>query len=124
MQYKQTLVFIYNAKSTIFDQLSDFAHKLISPETYQCNLCKLTYGNVQMKNDWKNFLDTLPYGKEFLYKDNLQEEYLSLSKKELPSVFLKSNNLITELISKSELNKIQDLSELKKTLTIKLGLSV
>lgn len=30
----------------------DAAHKLISPATYSCSLCALTYGAVSMKRSW------------------------------------------------------------------------
>lgn len=36
--------FIYNAKSNVASSILDLAHKIISPETYQCNLCKITHG--------------------------------------------------------------------------------
>ncbi len=36
--------FIYNAKNGVVNSLFDLAHKLISPDTYECNLCKITHG--------------------------------------------------------------------------------
>ena len=36
--------FIYNAKSGLANSIFDLAHKLISPDTYECNLCKITHG--------------------------------------------------------------------------------
>lgn len=36
--------FIYNAKTGMANSVFDLAHKIISPETYQCNLCKITHG--------------------------------------------------------------------------------
>ena len=38
------LIFIYNAKSGFVNEMVDFAHKIISPETYECNLHFITYG--------------------------------------------------------------------------------
>ena len=37
------LIFIYNAKSGFINELVDIPHKIISPETYDCNLCAITY---------------------------------------------------------------------------------
>ncbi|WP_337866838.1 hypothetical protein [Ignavibacterium sp.] len=36
--------FVYNAKGNVASSIFDLAHKIISPETYQCNLCKITHG--------------------------------------------------------------------------------
>ena len=38
-----TLLFVYNAKSGIANVLVDISHKLLSPETYSCNLCVITH---------------------------------------------------------------------------------
>ena len=50
----KTLIFVYNANAGLFNMMSDYAHKIISPETYECNLCALTYGNLGMKQKWKS----------------------------------------------------------------------
>jgi len=36
--------FIYNAKNGLANSIFDLAHKIISPDTYECNLCKITHG--------------------------------------------------------------------------------
>jgi hypothetical protein len=38
------LLFVYNADSGLAAALFDSAHKLLSPQTYACNLCALTHG--------------------------------------------------------------------------------
>ena len=50
------LIFIYNAESGLFNAVSDYLHKVISPDTYACSLCQITYGNLGMKKKWKDFL--------------------------------------------------------------------
>ena len=47
------LIFIYNAKSGLVNELLDFAHKIISPETYNCNLCAITYGTFAMDKNYE-----------------------------------------------------------------------
>ena len=37
------IVFIYNAKSGTVNSLIDWAHKIVSPDTYECSLCSMTY---------------------------------------------------------------------------------
>ena len=34
-------LFVYNAKSDKLHKYLDFAHKIISPKTYACDLCSL-----------------------------------------------------------------------------------
>ena len=49
------IIFIYNADDSFSSKAIDFIHKIVNPETYQCSLCTLTYGNVSMKNDVSPF---------------------------------------------------------------------
>lgn len=41
-----TLIFVYNAKSGLISAFGDMVHKIVSPATYPCSLCALTYGAV------------------------------------------------------------------------------
>ena len=50
------LIFIYNANSGVVNSLIDWAHKIISPDTYKCSLCSITYNNSDKKNEWSKLL--------------------------------------------------------------------
>lgn len=114
------LFFIYNAGSGVFSMVSDFAHKIFSPETYPCSLCALTYGNVKMKKEWQDYLDKLPYEKIFLHKDELSE-YPELNKIGLPAIVkLSDNNNYDVLLSHQELNSLKNLNQLINKLSNKL----
>jgi len=39
------LILVNNAKNGVFNKAIDFAHKIVSPQTYECSLCSITYGN-------------------------------------------------------------------------------
>ena len=52
----QNLVVVYNAKSGGLNTVLDYVHKMVSPETYDCNLCKLTYDNFGQIRKWNDFL--------------------------------------------------------------------
>ena len=58
---KPTLLFVYNADSGLLNSAKDYVHKIISPKTYECNLCAVTFGNFGIKNEWKRFVDSLNY---------------------------------------------------------------
>ncbi|MBA3819177.1 MAG: hypothetical protein H0X17_09820 [Deltaproteobacteria bacterium] len=68
---RRELVFVYNADSSAWSKLLDAGHKLISPSTYACKLCALTYGAVSMRAPWSRFVDQLPHHVRFAYRDEL-----------------------------------------------------
>ena len=82
----KSLIFVYNADSGIFNSISDSIHKIISPSTYQCNLCKITYGITNEKDEWKNYISSLPYRVIFLHKEEFKKQYPNV-KERLPAVF-------------------------------------
>ena len=74
------ILFIYNANSDTGSKMLDFAHKIVSPATYNCNLCSLTHGNFMENKQWKTFRERLlteGYELEFFHKDEFQESYKS-----------------------------------------------
>src|SRR3989344_5020455 len=98
-----TIIFIYNAKSGLFAELSDVVTKIVAPSQYECNLCKITYGPLSMKEEWAQFLATLPQEKVFLHKDELKGQYEELNNYPLPAIFLHHDNKFSLLISKDQL---------------------
>ena len=61
------LIFVYNAKRGIDNKVLDFLHKSLSPSTYQCELCAMTYVHLSMKKEWKSFIESLPISVMFYY---------------------------------------------------------
>ena len=66
---KPTLLFVYNADTGLFSVMTDYAHKILSPKTYPCNLCAITYGNMGMNKQWKEYINNLTIPIEFLHRD-------------------------------------------------------
>ncbi len=116
----KSLVFVYNADSGLFNTMSDIAHKTFAPETYSCNLCAITYGTFVMRAEWKQFLESLGYGMEFLYRNQLQEHY-SITDADLPAVFLKLGGNVEVLITASEINSCKSIEVLRQLILDKLG---
>ena len=117
---KTKLLFVYNAKSTLIAQVTDFVHKIVASETYQCNLCRITYGNLGMKHQWQSFIKSLPMPTQFLHKDELHRAYPDLSSMELPAVIMVDDSEPRILISASEINKAHDIDSLIKLINNKL----
>lgn len=109
------LLFVYNADSGVLSSLKDTVHKAVSPNTYQCNLCKVTFGPVSMKDEWKAFIESLPYDVAFLHRDEFHRQYQKQKDVELPAVFADSDVGLTLLIPHTEINKAQSVKELIET---------
>ncbi|MBI2453142.1 hypothetical protein HYV56_00390 [Candidatus Peregrinibacteria bacterium] len=114
------LLFVYNANSGLFDTLTDYAHKIISPDTYSCNLCKLTYGNFGMKREWKDFIDSISADKDFLHRDEFLKNYPQFADVTLPSIFALGGELPVLLLPADTINRAKNLKELKELLSGKI----
>ena len=108
---KNKLLFVYNADSGFFGAMSDYAHKIISPSTYSCNLCMITYSMMGMKKQWKEFLEEQRREIEFLHKDEFNQSYPDCTH-ELPAVFIWINNQPVEVISAKKLNTCRTVDDL------------
>ncbi len=112
------LIFIYNAKSGLVNELVDFAHKIISPQTYECNLCYITYSTFKIEKKWSDYIQSLPFKSTFTYKDELS--YNNLENVKLPAIYLRNNTELVELIGASEINNLTDFHKLIEILDIRL----
>ena len=114
---KETLMFVYNAETGLYNKLIDFAHKSLKPSTYSCSLCQLTYGHFSAKPEWTQFLGTLGLDVKFLYKDELKD-----SDYEYPIVLLEDDKGIASvLIDNERLQAIETLEELIKEVKLQLS---
>ena len=110
------ILFIYNATSGPVHALMDYAHKMFSPKTYPCSLCGVTYGHLGMKSAWADYLKLLPYPYRFLYRDHLNDFPQVLQGALVPAVFLRQGEAYTILLSALDLEQIDTLDVLMKTL--------
>ena len=112
--HRVRLIFIYNANSGLKNALLDAAHKAISPNTYQCNLCDLTFGVFKEKKAWKNFREEKKWDMEFLHKDEYKTKYASKfgHKFEFPIVLIAVNDQLQVFISTTELNELENMEAL------------
>jgi hypothetical protein len=114
------LLFVYNADTGLFSVITDYAHKIISPKTYPCNLCALTYGNRGMNNKWKDFISNLKVSFGFLHRDEFVEQYDSKDI-QLPAAFLQQGKSVTLLITHDEINQCTSVDELIDLVNKKIG---
>ncbi len=110
----QQLVFVYNADSGPGNGLLDAAHKVLSPSTYACKLCQLTYGVVTEKSDWKRFRKNFDIPMEFLHRDEFRKKYASkfMPVYTFPIILSLTAYEMDIFIGAEELNEIGDTNEL------------
>ncbi|MEL6824538.1 MAG: hypothetical protein AAFP70_22490 [Calditrichota bacterium] len=113
------LIFVYNADSGLFNTLTDIAHKLLSPQTYSCNLCALTHTALGMRDEWKDFLEGLDAELEFLHRDEFIETGGSADV-DLPAVFERIDAEFHEWISAETIRELKSLEELKSVIREKI----
>ncbi|QHI38393.1 hypothetical protein IMCC3317_37850 [Kordia antarctica] len=105
------IIFVYNATSGKVNSLLDIAHKLISPKTYQCDLCSITHDTFSENEQWKQFRETTKLPLEFLHSDEFEANYKNKDAK-YPVIFLEENQKLTEWISKSDIEQLENTEEL------------
>ena len=88
------LIFIYNAKSGLVNEMIDFAHKIVSPKTYDCNLCAVSYGTFTKKKRWLDYVNSLPIKSTFTYKDKVSALEKELSNLKFPTIIIRDLSLI------------------------------
>ncbi len=113
----QKLIFIYNADSGLVNSLLDGAHKILSPATYECSLCKLTHGALSEKKRWTKFTEQLKAeGKslQFLHKDEFRKVYRSKfgHKFTFPILLVEGVSGLEVLVNTAELDTLDSTEQL------------
>jgi len=106
------LLFVYNADSGLFNSMADAAHKILSPSTYNCNLCKVTYGWFTERTQWRGFVESLNVPCTFLHRDELRQRHPELGSEPLPAVFRVTDGKATRCVDAETLNTCADLDAL------------
>lgn len=120
----EKLIFVYNADSGIGNAILDTVKKYVSPESYQCSLCSVSYGPAGMKKRWKDFIESLPVETEFFHKDEFLEKY-SVKQQKFPSLYMLKNGkvkLIEDLNKLDNEGTVEELKELVKNALEREGL--
>lgn len=104
------LVFVYNADRSPWSKLLDAGHKLVSPSTYSCHLCALTYGMATMRREWARFVQSLERPVRFAYRDQLRREGISAS--EAPALLEQRDGAWVRLLGRADIEACSDLKAL------------
>lgn len=120
MRFSDTrLIFVYNADSGLLNAVKDALHKAVSPSSYPCRLCGLTFGSVRMKSTWRRFIEGLGLPVEFLHRDEFLQQYHPKDV-EFPSAYMENGGDIRLFISRDALNSTNTLEELMEMVKVKV----
>lgn len=86
MEHEHGILFVYKADSGLFNTATDIAHKIFSPDTYECNLCALTHGYFSIRKEWEAFIKDLGVPTEYLHRDEL-DKVEGVDSEKLPAVY-------------------------------------
>ncbi len=101
----QRLIFVYNADGGRLAGLKDMFHKILSPSTYPCSLCAITYGATSMQPEWREFIKTLPVPVDFLHRDEFIRDYPQRARHPLPAAFaVEDDGTLTPFIEAPAMN--------------------
>ena len=104
------LIFVYNADSGPLNAIVDGLHKIVSPETYPCELCALTFGKALEKKEWKEFKQQSPHEMTFYHRDEFEEAYDE--RFTYPVVLAKKDGELEPVLSKEQMADMDDLDDL------------
>ncbi len=110
----EKLIFVYNADSGKLKSIIGAFQKIVNPASYDCNLCKLTYGAFDEKKAWRDFRKNGDLDMEFLHKDEFLKSYASKfgHKFEFPIILAQNQKGLEVLVSTPELREITEVEEL------------
>jgi hypothetical protein len=97
----------------------DLAKKTVSPKTYPCKLCMVTYSGATMNKLWRQYVADLGILAVFIHKNEFVKTYPKVGI-EFPAILLKTDKTIKILLSADDFKSIKDLPELMKILDEKL----
>jgi len=114
------LVFVYNAEAGLVAGAMDTVHKLVSPATYPCSLCAVTYGLTGMRRRWRDWLAAQPLPAVFHHRADFRAAFPQAADWPLPLVALARGTALELWLGPAALAPL-DLDGLMATLARRLA---
>lgn len=110
----EKLIFVYNADSGKLNSILGALQKVVDPNSYDCDLCKLTFGSFGEKKTWRDFRENVDLDMEFLHKDEFLRDYASKFgyRFEFPIILAHDQMGLEVLMSTNELRDIANVEKL------------
>ena len=105
------LIFVYNANAGIAAGIMDSIHKTVSPATYPCSLCAITYGAVRMNPRWKAWLKAQPFESRFYHRPDFRAAYTDIVA-DLPAIFVERGGQTEMLVNAQDFDEADTVDKL------------
>lgn len=108
---KVKLIFVYNAEAGLVSGFMDSIHKIVSPSTYACDLCAITFGLTSMNRAWRTWLQQIEIPTEFFHRAEFQKAWPE-AKFELPAILMEEEGRLTPIVTAEAFAEIKDVDQL------------
>jgi hypothetical protein len=98
----------------------DSVHKIMSPSTYPCQLCAITYGLLAMKREWRRFLDGLGMEVMFHHRPDFRTAFPQAADWPLPLIAVETDGALAPLVSARDFAAIPDVAALMRVVRQRL----
>jgi hypothetical protein len=105
------LLFVYNANAGIAAGILDSIHKALSPATYPCNLCAITYGAVRMDSKWQAWLKAQAFDSVFFHRPDFRAAYPDMTV-DLPVILIEQAGKVETLVAATEFKSAASVDKL------------
>ncbi|WP_179319047.1 GTPase [Winogradskyella helgolandensis] len=105
------LLFVYNANSGKMNALFDAGHKFMSPSTYKCSLCALTFDTFSENRIWKDFRAKSNIDMEFYHKDEFETKFPNINMV-FPAILKHEAHQMSTVLNADILNEISNVDDL------------
>jgi hypothetical protein len=117
------IVFVYNAEAGLVAGAIDTVHKLVSPATYPCSLCAITYGLAGMRRRWRDWLEAQSLPAVFHHRADFRLAFPTAAAWPLPLVALARGPELEPLLGPEALAPL-DLDALMAALDRRLAMAI
>ena len=114
------LIFVYNANAGIAAGIMDSIHKALSPATYPCGLCAITYGAVRMNPTWKAWLKAQSFESVFYHRPDFRAAYADLQVG-LPVILVERDGTLETLVGADDFTDAATVDKLIALIEKRLG---
>lgn len=105
-------MFVYNADGGLINAVKDVWHRVTSPSTYPCSLCKITYGASGMDRRWQVYVESLPFPVTLWHRDDLHRAHAEETSRRLPVVLSqRPNGRLSELVGATDLDRARTVDD-------------
>tara|TARA_B100000963_G_C22484940_1_gene606462 strand:- start:106 stop:483 length:378 start_codon:yes stop_codon:yes gene_type:complete len=115
MKSFKTIYFIYNADGGILNEVKYWLNKNIIKKESACELCDISHGRFFVRLEWLEFLKQLrkEHKVKVLHRNELPIKILERNF-QLPCVLGETDEELIEIINKTSLRDLENLSNLKE----------